>query len=186
MPRPVAALVLVVVALAVAGCDKHDAYTHADTEGLYLAAGGLTYQVQLSRELNPGLVEDHAYLHDLPPGSTPPSRDQEWFGVWLRIENQTNRPIRSTSGFEITDTLGRTYKPIATRVGDELAYAPTRLAPQAIVPNRDSIAGRTGPLMGALLIFKLDNSAYQNRPLEFHILSPDDPSKTDARVGLDL
>jgi hypothetical protein len=187
MRRAVALLAVSIVALGATGCNgKQDAYSEGATEGTYLAAGGLKYQVQVSRELNPSLIEDRAYLRRLPAHERKIASDQTWFGVWLRVENNSDRPLRSTPSFEITDTLGKSYSPEPSARGDELAYAPTTLSPGALQPNIDSIAGRTGPLEGAILLFKIDTSAYQNRPLEFRIISPTDPTRVEARVQLDV
>jgi hypothetical protein len=186
MRRLLAAVLMSLCAVASAGCEKKDAYTDAPTEGSYLAAGGLKYQIQDSRELNPSLVEDRAYLRRLPADERKLTKNQTWFGVWLRVENDSDRPLRSAESFEITDTLGKVYSPEPSVAGDELGYAATTLPPAAILPNQDSIAGRTGPLEGALLLFKIEPSAYQNRPLEFRIISPTDPTRVAARVQLDV
>ena len=56
-------VLLVFVAAFVAGCGNKEAIiTVAETEGVYVDVGGLTYQVQMSRFLNPGDVEDKEYL----------------------------------------------------------------------------------------------------------------------------
>jgi hypothetical protein len=49
-------------ALAAAGCGKEETTAIADTEGIYVTVDDLTYQVQLSRILNPASPEDSAYL----------------------------------------------------------------------------------------------------------------------------
>ena len=46
-------LAAVVVGVAGCGADKQEARTQGATEGLYLDVGGLKYQVQISRILNP-------------------------------------------------------------------------------------------------------------------------------------
>ena len=53
--------------LALGACGHKEAHPHfADNEGVYVDAGPLTYQVQLSRELNPSNIEDQRYLSGLP------------------------------------------------------------------------------------------------------------------------
>ena len=50
-------------ATALAACGHKQANpTTADTEGSYVRAGDVTYQVQLSRQLNPYATEDHSYF----------------------------------------------------------------------------------------------------------------------------
>ena len=54
-------------ALALAGCgNKVDTAIVGETEGIYVGVDGLTYQVQISRILNPASNEDQAYLLGLP------------------------------------------------------------------------------------------------------------------------
>jgi hypothetical protein len=186
MRRLLAVVSVSLCAVGSAGCDKQDAYTEAPTEGTYLAAGGLKYQIQLSRELNQSLVEDRAYLRRLPADERKLQPGQTWFGVWMRVQNDSDQFLRSADSFEITDTLDKVYSPEPSDEGDELAYAATTLPPETIEPNPDSIAGRSGPVEGAILLFKLDTTAYQNRPLDFRIISPTDPTRVEARVELDL
>ena len=60
-------VVAAVAALALAGCgEKADYVRFAETEGIYVDVGNLVYQVQLSRFMNPGDVEDRDYMRGLP------------------------------------------------------------------------------------------------------------------------
>lgn len=183
-------LALVAASLLVAGCNgKQDAYkfgknTSVASESTYLDADGLTYQVQISRAINPSLIADGELFRDLPPGTTPPSKDEEWFGVWLQVSNQTGRTIKSTPDFEITDTLGNAYKPLAVGTQNVLAYNAQPILPHQLLPLRNSIAFRSAS-QGAFLLFKLPYSIYQNRPADLHIQSPVS-GQTLASVELDL
>src|SRR3954454_7452279 len=179
-------LLLVLVAALLAGCNKKDAYksakvTSPSSEGTLLAVGPLTYQVQLSREMNPALIQDHDWIHDLAPGTTPPSADQEWFGIWLQVSNQTSRPHHSATSFKITDTAGNVFRPVRIAENNLLAYHPTVVPAQSLLPLADSIAYRSDT-QGELLLFKLDYGAYQNRPLNLHI----GRGPAEASVQLDL
>src|SRR3954447_12500515 len=103
---------VVVAGLAVSGCgNRVDVRTLGDTEGLYLDIGGLKYQVQMSRYLNAGDVEDKGYL----VGVRQPrlAANETWFGVFLRVENDTEDTTRpAASEFQIHDTQGKTYSPV--------------------------------------------------------------------------
>ena len=67
--RPLTLLLVVIAALAVGACgDKQEITLHGATEGTYIDVGGLKYQVQISRLLNPTDREDEGYLIDLPAG----------------------------------------------------------------------------------------------------------------------
>jgi hypothetical protein len=184
-PRLLVALSAVLLALGLSACQHRGAVTSAETEGLYLAAGPLTYQVQLSRELNPADVEDRFYFQGLPPGTTPPAPDEEWFGVWLQVKNEGPKPARTSDSFRIVDTLDNTYDPIPIAPTNPFAYQPVTLPPNAFEPSANSPA-INGPVQGALVLFKLKNAAYQNRPVELQILSPDAPQRVQATVKLDL
>src|SRR6476469_9033103 len=104
-------VLLVFVAAFVAGCgDKEPIITKAETEGVYVDVGGLTYQVQLSRFLNPGDIEDHQYLMGLPAGIPKElPGDEIWFGVWMRVKNYSGEPLTPTDTFTIVDTEGNEF-----------------------------------------------------------------------------
>ena len=59
----------------------------AETEGIYLDINGLKYQIEMSRYMNPNDVEDSEYFIGLPEDSPPPTEDEIYFGVWVRVEN---------------------------------------------------------------------------------------------------
>ena len=171
--------------VAVGGCGGSETSTQAaaSTEGLYLEVGGLKYQVQISRYLNPAHPEDSAYLKGLPAG-TAAGPDEVWFGVFMRVENDGERPARATSSFEITDTQENTFRPIPLdpRV-NVFAYQPTTLQPGTVVPHPDSVAGQ-GVIQGSLVLFKLKESDLENRPLILHVR--EGASGHSRSVSLDL
>src|SRR3954453_20529495 len=120
-PRLLLLVLLSAFVAVVAGCSgKESAYKEAKSEGLYLRAGGLKYQIQLSRTLNPRMAPDNEFLRGiprseklpgkafragLPPPEKLPGKDEEWFGVWLRDENDSDKPHFAARRFEITDSL---------------------------------------------------------------------------------
>ena len=62
------ALLAVAAVLVLAACgNKPKISTVGDTEGTYLNVGPLTYQVQISRQLNPNDIEDQTYLQGIRP-----------------------------------------------------------------------------------------------------------------------
>jgi hypothetical protein len=157
--------------LASAGCAAHSETGYqvaATSEGLYLEQGGLKYQVQISRFLNPADTEDSAYLTGLPAG-TKLDRGQVWFGVFMRVENDGERPATATSQYVITDTLNHRFPPVPLNTSvNPFAYRPQRLEPDALLPDPDSVAGQ-GVIQGSLVLFKLNEDDLQNRPLILHI-----------------
>ena len=77
--------------------------TFGDTEGVYVDVGPITYQVQISRQLNPSDVEDRDYLQGL--HGRRGAADEVWFGVWMRVQNRSEHGA-GNDDFEITDTHG--------------------------------------------------------------------------------
>ena len=179
--------VLAGLMIAVAGCGQSEeaaanSSSSATSEGTYLELDGLKYQVQMSRYLNPHDMEDAAYLRGLPSGLKL-GRDEIWFGVFMRVENDGDKVHRSTGDFEITDTEHNTFRPVpldATR--NDFVYRPQTLEPGAIVPSANSIAGQ-GVIQGSLLLFKLKEADLQNRPLTLRIGPASGANRT---VELDL
>src|SRR3954467_5136713 len=117
-------LVLVAAAVALAGCgDKTDYVRIADTEGISVDVGNLVYQVQLSRYLNPGDVEDKEYLTGLPI-NTKLGADETWFGVFMRVKNYTDGGLDPSTDFVIKDTQGNEFRPIHLDESNVFAYNP--------------------------------------------------------------
>ena len=186
MARPlrfVALAAVIALAALVAGCgEKQAAYHEAKTEGPYLQAGPMKYQIQLSRGLNARLPYDEQILHGLPAGETL-HKGEVWFGIWLRVENPSKQAELSAVNFDIVDTLGNTFDPIPFAPGvNSMIYRPTLVRAGGMLPTPETIQDQGGP-RGQVLVFKLKTSAYQNRPLIFTI----HPASGElARVELDL
>lgn len=179
------AALLAACALAACGGDKQPT-AHGESEGAYIRAGELVYQVQMSRELNPDDVEDREYLDGLAPDDTTLAGDEEWFGVWLRAENTSETPQPAAEDFAIVDTIGTEYEPFELPASNVYSYQPGELegtGGQPVLPAPDSGAG-AGPIQGSLVLFKLTTSVYANRPIELEITPPD--GGEPASVELDL
>src|SRR3954471_19727787 len=167
MPRLVVLAVLL-VALVATGCgDAESVQTTAETEGLYLDIGDLTYQIEMSRYMNVNDVEDSEYLKGLPSSTAQPNAHEVWFGVWVRVQNQTDKTLRSADTWEIHDTQDKIYRPIPidTNINPFAFRIGTTVPPQTILPLSSSAAGQ-GPIQGSLLLFKLTTDSLQNRPLQ--------------------
>jgi hypothetical protein len=183
---PLLSTVALIAALALGACGgQKQPTTHGDGEGAYIQAGPLVYQVQLSRELNPESVEDREYLQGLSV-PTQLAGDEEWFGVWLRVENDNTDVLPAASQFKIVDTLGTEYDPYTLPATNPYSYQPRDVEGtngQPLLPDPESGAG-SGPIQGSMVLFKLKTSVYSNRPLELEITPPSggDPST----VPLDL
>ncbi|MEA2252134.1 MAG: hypothetical protein QOI62_724 [Solirubrobacteraceae bacterium] len=185
MPRRAITLLLAAVAaLAVAGCgNKHSPITHGATEGVYLDVGPLKYQVQISRLLNPFDPEDRGYLIDL-PGSQSLGPTDQWFAVFMRVENGTDRPQRDASDYQIKDSEGTVFRPVQMGPSNVFAYRAGVIPPRDTEPLPDSPAGQNS-IQGALLLFKIPNANLENRPLELSI-APPSGSGPHGTVDLDI
>jgi hypothetical protein len=182
--RTLSLLLVVLAALAVGACGDKEAHPlHGDTEGTYVEVGGLKYQVQISRLLNPWSREDRGYLVDLPSGEKLGPRD-EWFAVFIRVENDTDKSAPAATTYDIRDTQGNVYRPIQMGPKNVFAFRGGTLLPNDILPYPDSPAGQN-TIQGALLLFKIPVANFSNRPLVLEIPSPTGERKT-ATINLDV
>jgi hypothetical protein len=156
----------------------------AETEGVYVSAGELKYQVQISRVLNPFDAEDKDYLRGIAPVDRVLPRNSDWFGVFIRVFNQSQAPHLAARSFVIRDTTGKTFRPIPLDISaNAVAYVPQAVAPAEQLPVANTLA-RTNTTQGGLLLFKIPSNSFANRPLEFFINDP--AGGLPARVALDV
>jgi hypothetical protein len=161
-----------VAALAAAGCgNKEEFVTVAETEGIYVTVDDLKYQIQISRILDPASREDEAYLRGVSETESL-SDDEVWYGIFMRVENDTDEPHEMATDFVIHDTEGNTYEPVD--IDPELnvfTYEPGELQPGTVTPLLNSPAA-DNTIRGGLILFKIPASSLGNRPLELEIESP--------------
>jgi hypothetical protein len=158
-------------ALAAGGCgNKVDTAIVGETEGIYVGVDGLTYQVQISRILNPSSAEDSAYLKGLPAGEEP-ADDEVWFGIFMRVENETNEELQAAEEFRIHDTQETVFEPLEIDADvNAFAYEPRPVPAGQLLPVPNSPAA-DNTIQGALLLFKMKVESLGNRPLELEIES---------------
>jgi hypothetical protein len=182
--RSVTLLLVAIAALAVTACGNKKARTlHAATEGIYLDIGPLKYQVQISRLLNPADPEDRGYLVDLPAGEALGPQDQ-WFAVFMRVQNETSKPQPAAGDYVITDTQGNRFQPIQMGPKNVFVYRAGNVAPKDTLPLPDSAAGQN-TVQGAMLLFKIPVKDFENRPLVLSISTPTAPGQVGT-VDLDV
>jgi hypothetical protein len=185
-------LCAVVAALLVSGglsaCGKHQStgpIRTAETEGIYLDISDLKYQVQVSRQFNPADVQDKAFLADIPEAERELKPDEVWFGVLIRVQNETGDPLAPADDIQIADTQDEIFKPLELGPANLFAYRSDDLIPAGeTYPLLDS-PGYDSPSRGALLLFKLTLTALNNRPLELKIEGRKAPQQTGI-VDLDV
>ena len=132
-------------------------------EGEPLELGELSYNVQLTRFLNPEDNEDAEYL----VGQPPEQPGETYLGVFLVIENESEEEAASASSYEVVDTQDQTFEPVETE-------SPYALEIGATVPAEDELplpdtTTQTGPIQGAMLLFLVSDAVTENRPLELEI-----------------
>jgi hypothetical protein len=186
MRRLPAIAAVAVISLSVSACSltgRKEHPTTADGEQLYVDAGPITYQVQLSRELNPYSIEDSQYLAGV-PGARSLSPTQLWFAIFLRALNQSGRTQTTTNSFQIVASDGTVYHPVALNPSvNPYAWTATQLPNNQIEPNPDSTAAY-GPTQGGLVLFKLDDSVFSNRPLTLDIFAAGQSKPTTVSIDL--
>jgi hypothetical protein len=172
------------VAVGVGACGRTDHPSSAINDGVYVQAGPITYQLEISRELNQYSTEDSQYIAGIPPADRRLGPDQIWYGVFLWAKNQTRRPQLTSDNLDIVDTEGNHYYPIPlNRTVNPYAWSAQNLAPGAVEPGPDTTAS-FGPTQGGLLLFKLPLSVYDNRPLQLEIRGPS--GQLWGTIALDL
>jgi hypothetical protein len=181
------ALSALTLAIGIAACGNKQAHPHvadANNIGGYVDAGPITYQLQISRILNPYSAEDRYYVQGLPPGTVQPGAAQQWYGVFLWAKNQSKLTQTTSNNFVVIDTQGNRYYPIKLNPAlNPFAWTARALRPLQTEPAPDTAAA-WGPTNGGELLFKIGTSAYANRPLTLFILGP--RGHPLASISLDL
>ncbi len=170
MPRsmlrrlPIAACVLALAApLALAACgDEEPGIDEPAREGLAIEMEGVSYNVFITRELNPAITPDKAYVTDeAPPG-------EALYGIFVKVCNVTDEQQETASEFTVTDNQENSFEPEPLPEDNHFAYLPATLDPKECIPEAGSVA-QLGPTAGSMLLFKFPLQNTENRPLELEI-----------------
>jgi hypothetical protein len=180
----VSAAVAVLALGGLAACGSEDEVHHGETEGVYVSTGGLKYQVQISRVLNPRDFEDRDYLKGLNAGDRVLPAEDNWFAIFVRVFNQDDTPHRSADRIVIEDTTGARFEPVRLDLrSNSVAYIPLVVQPGDQIPVPGSQA-RENQTQGGMVLYRIPIRSLTNRPLELHIESPE--GGADATVDLDV
>jgi hypothetical protein len=156
------AAVLAAVLLAACGSSEERLSVH---EGELLKLGDLTYNVQITRYLNPDDTEDKSYLQGAPSLPT----NQYYLAVFMRVNNDGSETQTLPGDFTVTDTDGNAYQ--AASLTNDFAFPlGAEVGADGVIPVPDSAAA-SGPIEGSMVLFLIDQSATENRPLELEIPS---------------
>lgn len=171
--------------LAACGSGGPGTVADANNDGSYVLAGNVTYQMQISRELNQYDNEDMEYLAGVASRDKTLGPDELWYGVFLWAKNQTHSPQATTDSFDIVDTQGNVYYPVPIDASlNPYAWTAQVLPPLSTEPAAGSMAS-FGPTQGGVVLFKLNNNVYSNRPLILQIRVPGE-TQVAATISLDL
>jgi len=162
---PIALLALAALAVPLAGCGAEEEELDV-IEGEPIESDEVSYNVVISRFLNPADTEDEAYL----VGQPAPPPDEQYFGVFMQVANEGSHDTTLPDQMTVIDTLGNEYEPLETESPFALPLgAPLRA--EAGFPRPNSVAA-DGPTGGNLIPFLIEEASTENRPLELEIPLP--------------
>jgi hypothetical protein len=159
------AIALAAVALPLAACGAEDEELDV-AEGEPVLEDDVSYNVVISRFLNPDDVEDADYL----AGAPEPQPHQQYFGVFMQVENKSDEAVPLPEQLSVVDTLDTTFSNLET----DSPYA-LPLGAEVPASKRFPVADSTaayGPIEGSLVLFLIDEASTDNRPLTLEIPLP--------------
>jgi len=166
MPRhlPIFACALALAALpGLTACnDTKQGIDEPAREGLAIELDGVDYNVFITRELNPKITPDSAYVSDEAPAG------EALYGVFLQVCNVSKDPRPTATEFTVRDNQDNTFHPESLPADNEFAYDPKTLDAEECIPEIGSVA-QLGPTAGSMLLFQLPLENTENRPLELEI-----------------
>jgi hypothetical protein len=155
-------LAVIAAPLALGACGEEEPETEV-VEGEPLELGELSYNIQITRFLNPDDNEDAEYL----VGQPPQEPGTEYLGVFMVVENHSDELQPSAAEFIVHDTLANQYEPLESESPYALDIG-TDVPAEGQLPLPDTTA-QSGPNQGSLLIFSVEDSVSENRPLKLEI-----------------
>ncbi len=161
----IALLALFALALPLAACGDDEPELDV-IEGEPIESDELAFNVVISRFLNPDDTEDEGYLEDQPD----PPPGEQYFGVFMQVENHGEEDAVIPEAMTITDTLDNEFEPLESESPFALPLgAPIGAGEEFPIAN--SIAA-DGPTQGSLIVYLIAESSTENRPLELEIPLP--------------
>jgi hypothetical protein len=155
---------LAALALGVSACgDEEPGVDEPAREGLALELDGVAYNVFITRQLNPAVPPDDAYVEA--PEAEP---SDTLYGIFLQTCNTSDEPRGTAEEFVIVDAQGNEFEPDELPLNNRFAYHPRELLPQECIPEAGSVA-QLGPTAGSMLLFTLPLENTEYRPLELEI-----------------
>ena len=172
------------LAVGLSACGQESDPPSGENDGVYVNAGPITYQLQVSRALSQYTVEDRQYLAGLPASETALTPNQLWYGVFLWAKNQTSEPHKTADTFEDRRHRGEPVLPDPRGHRDQRVRVDVADPGSIGIEPAPSTTASLGPTQGGLVLFKLPISVYSNRPLKLYIYAPG--TNETATISLDF
>ena len=168
-----AGIAIILVGVVVVGvADREQSRRAASATQSAVRLGGLVYQAPEARPLDPANPVDRGILR----GETAISRrlpaSQEWFGVFLTVDNPGRRPRPAARRFELVDLDGHRFRPEPGAGGGPYAYRPGDVAPGRVYPPASSVAAENLTAQGALLLFRIPRASLDFGSVAVRISDP--------------
>jgi hypothetical protein len=161
--RLLACLLVLAACAGLAACgEEHPGVDEPAREGLALELDGVDYNVFITRQLNPRVPPDGAYVTDEAPAG------EVLYGVFIQVCNHSNEAHETVSDFVVKDNQENEFSPEQLPTDNAFAYSPRTLNPDECIPEAGSVA-QLGPTAGSMLLFQLPLETTENRPLELEL-----------------
>jgi hypothetical protein len=155
---------LAALAVGAAACgDEEPGVDEPAREGLALPLGGIDYNVFITRQLNPAIPPDDAYVE-----GPEPAPDETLYGIFVQACNTSDERRATVEDFKVVDNQGNEFEPEELPEDNQFAYHPRELDPKECIPEAGSVA-QLGPTAGSMLLFRLPLQTTENRPLELEM-----------------
>lgn len=159
--------VLAALLAGVVGCGGEDDPPTPDDPaptGSAVRVDGLRYEAVTARQLNPRLQPDEAIVpeRDLPAGT-------RWFGVFLRVCNESGETQRPTNALRVTGASGQRADRVRLAADNPYKLALAPLAPGRCAPEEGSTADTVTE--GAALVYTMTDRVWNAIPLRLVIES---------------
>lgn len=178
VPLRVLTLLALLAALVIAGCgedaEPEDNAVEAQEQNT-VEIDGISYRVNLFRQLNPRVAPDDA-LYDGPP----PGDGEGLYGAFLKVCNESDTAQEPISRLILEDAFGNVYPRIELDEDNEFAYSSRPLQPGECLPAENTAANRTSE--GAVVLYEVPFDQLGNRPFVLEFGEGED----QQRIQLDL
>ncbi len=135
----------------------------AQAEERPVVVDGLRYDPLIARRLNPYVRPDSEIL-----SGRQPSKGKSWFGVFLRVCNDSEQTRTPSGRLALVDAFGVRLGPSdALPASNPFVYSPRPLDPGDCLPAQGSVAERASD--GALVLFEVPTDFLRNRPVAVEV-----------------